>query len=116
MLNFNTIGEITIKLKLRSNVRHFPGAILVYSSRSQAALNLKKWVECAKVRTSGPRKLIAQNPYFHNGNKTFPWLSEDHSKTFGVVLMSCKKKVNFHVVRSALQYSVCRVLPTCYLC
>ena len=82
MLNFNTIGEIAIKLKLRSNVRHFPGAILFYSSRSQAALNLKKWVECAKVRTSGPRKLIAQNPYFHNGNKTFPWLSEDHSKTY----------------------------------
>ena len=27
--------------------------------------------------------------------------------SFGVVLMSCK--VNFHVVRSALQYSACRI-------
>ena len=36
------------------------------------------------------------------------WL-QSHSvlSSFGVVLMSCR--VNFHVVRSALQYSACRI-------
>lgn len=28
------------------------------------------------------RKSTAQNPYFYTRNKTFPWLSEDHSKNY----------------------------------
>ena len=39
---------------------------------------------------------------------TYYWLqSRSVLNSFGVVLMSCR--VNFHVVRSALQYSACRI-------
>ena len=43
------------------------------------------------------------------GRKSCLWLqSRSVLSSFGVVLMSCR--VNFHVVRSALQYSACRIL------
>ena len=42
------------------------------------------------------------------GRNSCLWLqSRSVLSSFGVVLMSCK--VNFHVVRSALQYSACRI-------
>ena len=52
VLKFNTIGEITIKLKLYTRAP-LSGAILVSSSRSQAALNLQKWVESVEVKKEG---------------------------------------------------------------
>ena len=43
------------------------------------------------------------------GRNSCLWLqSRSVLSSFGVVLMSCR--VNFHVVRSALQYSACRIL------
>ena len=69
------------------------------SSRSQASLSTKMWVESMKVRGRGTgaqapmlslcqvedlranknyfRTATAQNPYFYKGNKTFPCLFED---------------------------------------
>ena len=42
------------------------------------------------------------------GQNSCLWLqSRSVLSSFGVMLMSCR--VNFHVVRSALQYSVCRI-------
>ena len=41
------------------------------------------------------------------GRDSCPWLQSRCLSSFGVVLMSCR--VNFHEVRSALQYSACRI-------
>ena len=52
--------------------------------------------------------LLRHNDEPQKGRNSCLWL-QSHSvlSSFGVVLMSCR--VNFHVVRSALQYSVCRI-------
>ena len=48
------------------------------------------------------------------GRNSCLWLqSRSVLSSFGVVLMSCK--VNFHVVRSVVQYSACRIKNKIYL-
>ena len=57
-----------------------------------------------------PEKAVMKNIRApQKGRNSCLWLqSRSVLSSFGVVLMSCR--VNFHVVRSALQYSACRIL------
>ena len=65
--------------------------------------------ECADIFSSEPDLwLLRHTDEPQRGRNNCLWLqSRSVLSSFGVVLMSCR--VNFHVVRSALQYSACRI-------
>ena len=65
--------------------------------------------ECADIFSSEPDIwLLRHSDEPQRGWNSSLWLqSRSVLSSFGVVLMSCR--VNFHVVRSALQYSACRI-------
>ena len=71
--------------------------------------------ECADIFSSEPDLwLLRHTDEPQRGRNSCLWLqSRSGLSSFGVVLMSCR--VNFHVVRSALQYSVlCRNFISIY--
>ena len=77
-------------------------SVVVESSRSQ----LKS--ECSDIFHQSFFWLLRHTDEPQRGRNSCLWLqSRSVLSSFGVVLMSCK--VNFHVVRSALQYSACRI-------
>ena len=65
--------------------------------------------ECTDIFASEPDLwLLSHTDEPQRGRNSCLWLqSLSVLSFFGVVLMSCR--VNFHVVRSALQYSACRI-------
>ena len=65
--------------------------------------------ECADIFSSEPDLwLLRHTDEPQRGRNSCLWLqSRSVLSSFGVVLMSCR--VNFHEVRSALQYSACRI-------
>ena len=65
--------------------------------------------ECTDNFSSEPDLwLLRHTDEPQRGRNSCLWLqSRSVLSSFGVVLMSCR--VNFHLVRSALQYSVCRI-------
>ena len=75
----------------------------VESSRSERKL------ECADIFQQSFFWLLRHTDEPQRGRNSCLWLqSRSVLSSFGVVLLSCR--VNFHVVRSALQYSACRIL------
>ena len=81
------------------------------------------WRDSVGVESSGSGLKIRVRGYFaselslllrhadgpQKGRNSCLWLqSRSVLSSFGVLLMSCR--VKFHVVRSALQYSACRIL------
>ena len=64
--------------------------------------------ECADIFHQSFLWLLRHTDEPQRGRNSCLWLqSRSVLSSFGVVLMSCR--VNFHVVRSALQYSACRI-------
>ena len=65
--------------------------------------------ECADIFSSElDLWLLRHTDEVQRGRNSCLWLqSRSVLSSFGVVLMSCR--VNFHVVRSALQYSACKI-------
>ena len=64
--------------------------------------------ECADIFQQSYIWLLRHTDEPQRGQNSCLWLqSRSVLSSFGVVLMSCR--VNFHVVRSALQYSACRI-------
>ena len=65
--------------------------------------------ECADIFSSEPDLwLLRHTDEPQSGRNSSLWLqSRSVLSSFGVVLTTCR--VNFHVVRSALQYSACRI-------
>ena len=64
--------------------------------------------ECADIFYQSFLWLLHHTDEPQKGRNSCLWLqSRSVLNSFGVVLMSCR--VNFHVVRSALQYSACRI-------
>ena len=77
-------------------------SVVVESSRS----GLKS--ECADIFHHSFLWLLRHTDEPQKGRNSFLWLQfRSVLSSFGVVLMSFR--VNFHVVRSALQYSACRI-------
>ena len=81
--------------------------------RDSVGVTKEFWVR-AKIRVRGYFSsepdlwLLHQTDEHQRGRNSCLWLqSRSVLSSFGVVLMSCR--VNFHVVRSALQYSACRI-------
>ena len=81
------------------------------------------WRDSVGVESSGSGLKIIVRGYFaselslllrhtdepQKGRNSCLWLQSRYVlSSFGVLLMSCR--VNFHVVRSALQYSACRII------
>ena len=81
------------------------------------------WRDSVGVESSGSGLKIIVRGYFasefflllphtdepQKGRNSCLWLHTRYVlSSFGVLLMSCT--VNFHVVRSALQYSACRII------
>ena len=65
--------------------------------------------ECADIFHQSFLWLLRHTDEPQKGRNSCLWLqSRSVLSSFGVVLMSCR--VNFYVVRSALQYSACRIL------
>ena len=64
--------------------------------------------ECADIFHQSFLCLLRHTDSPQEGRSSCLWLQSSSGwSPFGVVLMSCR--VNFHVVRSALQYSACRI-------
>ena len=64
--------------------------------------------ECTDIFLQSFLWLLRHTDEPQKGRNSCLWLqSRSVLSSFGVVLMSCR--VNFHVVRSALQYSACRI-------
>ena len=64
--------------------------------------------ECADIFHQSYLLLLRHTDEPQRGRNSCLWLqSRSVLSSFGVVLMSCR--VNFYVVRSALQYSACRI-------
>ena len=64
--------------------------------------------ECADISHQGFLWLLRHTDKPQSVRNSCLWLQyRSVLSSFGVVLMSCK--VNFHIVRSALQYSACRI-------
>ena len=87
------------------------------------------WRDSVGVESSGSGLKIIVRGYFasefslllrhtdepQKGRNSCLWLQTRYVlSSFGVLLMSCR--VNFHVVRSALQYSACRIICLLSLC
>ena len=80
------------------------------------------WRDSVGVESSGSGLKIIVRGYFasefsllrhtdepQKGRNSYLWLQTRYVlSSFGVLLMSCR--VKFHVVRSALQYSACRII------
>ena len=65
--------------------------------------------ECADILHQSYLWLLRHTDEPQKGRNSCLWLqSRSVLSSFGVLLMSCR--VKFHVVRSALQYSACRIL------
>ena len=100
-----SLRDVNLTLGLLPPRRHvvWRDSVGVRSSRS----GLKS--ECADIFSSEPDLwLLRHTDEPQRGRNSCLWLqSSSVSSSFGVVLMSCS--VNFHVVRSALQYSACRI-------
>ena len=77
--------------------------ILNSASRILQCLNQSARIFCTRAFW-----LLRHTDEPQRGRNSCLWLqSRSVLSSFGVVLMSCR--VNFHVVRSALQYSACRI-------
>ena len=100
-----SLRDINLTLGLLPSRRHvvWRDSVGVRSSRS----GLKS--ECADIFSSEPDLwLLRHTDEPQRGRNSCLWLqSRSVLSSFGVVLMSCR--VNFHVVRSALQYSACGI-------
>ena len=100
-----SLWDINLTLGLLPPRRHvvWRDSVGVRSSRS----GLKS--ECADIFSSKPDLwLLRRTDEPQRGRNSCLWLQSRYVlSSFGVVLMSCR--VNFHVVRSALQYSACRI-------
>ena len=99
-----SLRDINLTLGLLPPRRHvvWRDSVGVESSRS----GLKS--ECADVFHQNFLWLLRHTDEPRKGRNSCLWLqSRSVLSSFGVVLMSCK--VNFHVVRSELQYSACRI-------
>ena len=99
-----SLQDINLTLQLLPPRRHvvWRDSVDVESSRSQ----LKS--ECADIFHHSFFWLLRQTDEPQRGRNSCLWLqSRSVLSSFGAVLMSCR--VNFHVVRSALQYSACRI-------
>ena len=131
--NCGDIIPIVYELTKRThekNVRRL-GTIIqsIFCAQSGASIHLTVWKWSGESRYPGALPPVLENfrRAFSPGPTDCPWVSEDgHTdepqrgrnsclwlqsrsvlSSFGVVLMSCR--VNFYVVRSALQYSACRI-------
>ena len=98
-----SLRDINLTLRLLPPRRHvvWRDSVGVESSRS----GLKS--ECADIFHQSFLWLLRHTDEPQKGRNSCLWLqSSSVLSSFGVVLMSCR--VNFHVVRSTLQYSACR--------
>ena len=99
-----SVRDISLTLGLLPPRRHVVrrDSVGVESSRS----GLKS--ECADIFHQSFLWLLRHTDEPQRGQNSCLWLqSRSLLSYFGVVLMSCR--VNFHVLRSALQYSACRI-------
>ena len=99
-----SLRDINLTLGLLPPRRHvvWRDSVGVESSRS----GLKS--ECADIFHQSFLWLLRHTDEPQRGRNSCLWLqSRSVLSSFGVVLMSCR--VNSHVVRSALQYSACRI-------
>ena len=99
-----SLRDINLTLGLLPPRRHvvWRDSVGVESSRS----GLKS--ECADIFHQSFLWLLRHTEEPQRGRNNCLWLqSRSVLSSFGVVLMSCR--VNFYVVRSALQYSACRI-------
>ena len=99
-----SLRDINLTLGLLPPRRHvvWRDSVGVESSRSE----LKS--ECADIFLQNFFSLLRHTDEPQRGRNSCLWLqSRSVLSSFGVVLMSCR--VNFHVVRSALRYSACRI-------